>query len=100
MVPTAHVHCHPINGLGTRLYPNGVKLSGNGEQPELDHGQWRQPGRLAAFARLVPAAGPLGLAGVAAAGPLGHQAAVEGDLEVQVGEGLFKLLRGGKTQGR
>jgi hypothetical protein len=79
---------------------NGVKLSGNREQPELDHGQWRQPGRLAAFAGLVPAAGPLGLAGVAAAGPLGHQAAAEGDLEVQVGEGLVKLLRGGKTPGR
>jgi hypothetical protein len=52
------------------------------------------------FAGLVPAAGPLGLAGVAAAGPLGHQAAAEGDLEVQVGEGLVKLLRGGKAPGR
>jgi hypothetical protein len=92
------------NGVwaGYSAYPdsNGVKLSRSRHQPELDHGQGRQPRGLAVLAGLVPPAWPLGLAGVAAARAVGHQVAGEGDLEGQVGEGVVKLRRGKRNPGR
>src|ERR1039458_6933567 len=44
----------------TRTDPNGVNLRRNGYQPEPDHRQRGQHGRLAGRAGLVPAAGPFG----------------------------------------
>src|ERR1019366_9920320 len=66
-------------------------LSGDRHQPEDDSGQ---PGGLAGFAGLVPAAGALGFALVAAAGPPGDEVAGEGDLEGQVGCEVAEALRG------
>ena len=80
--------------------PNGIKLSGDGHQPEDDPGQRGQPGGLAGLAGLVPAAGPLGLALVAAAGALGHEVAGEGDLEGQVGGEVVEAVRGKSIRSR
>jgi hypothetical protein len=62
-----------------------LSQSGDWHEPEDGPGQRGQPGGLAGFAGLVPAARALGLPLVAAAGPQGDQVAGEGDLEGQVG---------------
>ncbi len=49
---------------------------------------------------LVPAAGPFGLAFVAAAGPPGHEVAGEGDLEGQVGGEVAEAVRGKSIRSR
>ena len=79
---------------------NGVKLRRDGHQPEFGHGERCQPRALAGLAGLVPAACPLGLAGVAAAGPSADEVARAGDLEGQVGEELVKAGRGKRNPGR
>ena len=81
-------------------WSNGIKLSRYGHQPENDPGQRRQPGGLAGLPGLVPAAGPLGLALVAAAGPPGHEVAGECDLEGQVGGEVVKAVRGKSIRSR
>ena len=80
--------------------PNGVKLSGNGHQPEDDRRQWRKPGGLAVLAGLVPASRALGLAFVAASGAARDEVAVVGDLGGQVGGELVKLRRGKSIRSR
>jgi transposase-like protein len=82
------------------VYLNGVKLSGNGHQPEDDLGERGQPGALAGFGSLVPAAGALGLAVVPAAGALGYEVAREGDLEGQVGGEVVEAVRGKSIRSR
>ena len=80
--------------------PNDIKLSGDGHQPEDDPGQRGQPGGLAGFAGLVPAAGALGLALVTAARPPGDEIAGEGDLEGQVGGEVVEAIRGKSIRSR
>ena len=80
--------------------PNGIKLSGHRHQPENDPGQRGQACGLARFSGLVPAAWPLGLALVAAAGPPGHEVAGECDLESQVGGEVVKAVRGKSIRSR
>jgi len=79
---------------------NGVKLRRDRHEPEVDLRQRRQPAGLAGLAGLVPAAGALGLALVAAAGAHGHQAAVKGDLEGQVGGEAGEAVRGKMSRSR
>ena len=97
------------HGPGTRRRaratrrPNDIELSGNGHQPEPDHGEGRQPRGLAGLAGLVPAAAPLGFALVAAPGPPGppgDKVALEGDLEGQVGGRLCEAVRGKSIRSR
>ncbi len=80
--------------------PNDIKLSGDRHQPEDDPGQRGQPGGLAGFAGLVPAAEALGLALVAAAGPFGDQVALAGDLEGEVFGALGQAVRGKSIRSR
>jgi hypothetical protein len=80
--------------------PNDIKLGWGWQQPEDDPGQRGQAGGVAGFAVLVPAAGPLGLALVAAAGPPGDEVAVEGDLEGEVGSEVAEVLRGKSIRSR
>jgi hypothetical protein len=77
-----------------------LSLNGNRHQPEYDLGQRGQPGLLAGFPGLVPAAGPFGLAFVAAAGPVRDEVAGEGDLEGQVGRKVIKAVRGKSFRSR
>jgi hypothetical protein len=51
----------------------------------------------AGLADLVPPAGALGFAGVAASWPSGYQVAMEGDLEGQVGDEITEAVRGKGT---
>src|ERR1017187_1817152 len=81
-------------------WANDIKLGWDWQQPEDDPGQRGQAGGVAGFAVLVPAAGPLGLALVAAAGPPGDEVAVEGDLEGEVGSEVAEVLRGKSIRSR
>ena len=83
-----------------RTWVNDIKLGWGWQQPEDDPGQRGQAGGVAGFAVLVPAAGPLGLALVAAAGPPGDEVAVEGDLEGEVGSEVAEVLRGKSIRSR
>ena len=85
---------------GTRTWPNDIKLSRDGHQPENNPGQRGQAGGLAGFAGLVPAAGALGLAFVAAAGAGGYEVAGEGDLEGQIGGDVVEVVRGKSIRSR
>jgi len=87
-------------GAAHRAWLNDIKLRRDGHQPEYDLGQRDQPAGLAGLAGLVPAAGALGLALVTPSGPRGHQVAVVGDLEGQVGCELVKALRGKRIRSR
>jgi hypothetical protein len=82
------------------LWPNDVKLSGNGHPPEYDLGQWCQACGLAWLAGLVPAARALGLAFVATSGAGRDEVAVPGDLGGQVGGELVKERRGKSIRSR
>ena len=90
----------PVRGAAARPQGNDIKLSGYRHQPENDPGQRGQAGGLARLAGLVPAAWPLGLALVAAAGPPGHEVAGECDLEGQVGDEVVKAVRGKSIRSR
>ena len=83
-----------------RVWPNDIKLGGDGYQLEYDLCQRGQPGGLAGFAGLVAAAGPFGFPLVAAAGPPGDEVAVEGDLEGQVGGEVSEAVRGKSFRSR
>jgi hypothetical protein len=82
------------------LEPNDIKLNRNGHQPEEDPGQRGQPGGLAGFAGLVPAAGAFGLALVAASRPQRDEVAGAGDLEGQVGGEVVQAVRGKSIRSR
>ena len=81
-------------------WANGIKLMWSWHQPEDDPGQRCQPGGLAGLAALVPAAGPFGLALVAAAGPQRDEVAAEGDLESQAGGEGVQAVRGKSIRSR
>ena len=86
--------------IDLQAWPNDIKLNRDGHQPEDDLGQRDQPGGLAGFAGLVPAAGAFGLALVAAAGPSRDQVALAGDLEGQVGGEAVQAVRGKSIRSR
>ena len=81
-------------------WANDIKLRRDWHQPENDPGQRGQPGCLARFPGLVAAAGPLGLALVAAARAPGDEVALEGDLEGQVGGEVAEAVRGKSFRSR
>ena len=80
--------------------PNDIKLIGDRHQPENNPGQRGQPGGLAGFPGVVPAARPLGLALVASAWAPGHEVAGEGDPGGQIGGEAIEVLRGKSIRSR